>query len=207
MAFVEMLKNAFDWDDGADDEILEDYQEEVVETESIFDKIRAKRNSKKLDNDLNSDIQEASVRSSRTSRKESRSNFERSNYDKREKVSQRTRTSKNYEQPDLKVVNINNKSNLGIVANIKLSRFEEVKKVTSHLKLNRVVICDFNNLEPAEGQRALDFVCGACAAIDADIQRAGTVGSLYIVTPAGVNTVGDENDEFRYKGVFPWIKN
>ena len=187
MAFVEMLKNAFDWDDGAEDEILDNFDREVYETDSILEKIKSKKTAK-----LNTEVEpQVSKRADRSVR------------------STKSKKTSKYEQPDLKVVNISksNANNLGIVANIRLSRFEEVKKITSHLKLNRVVICDFSNLDASEGQRALDFVCGACEAIDADIQRAGTVGSLYIITPVGVNTVGDEGESFRYKGVFPWIKN
>lgn len=92
------------------------------------------------------------------------------------------------------------------IANYCLDSFDDVKKVSAQLKLNRVIFVDLHNLEKFEAQRALDFLCGVCEGLNADIQKASSIGYMFILTPNGVHTINDDKEELRYKGVFPWIK-
>ena len=108
---------------------------------------------------------------------------------------------------DNNVISMHNQSADGVIAKIHLSAFDDVKKISAHLKMNRVVIADLNSLDHVSAQRALDFICGTCDALNADIQKGTSVGALFILTPNGTKTVGDTgiNENLKYGGVFPWI--
>ena len=103
-----------------------------------------------------------------------------------------------------KVVSIHLDENVR-VANLRLQSFEDARKVDMHLKLSRTVLVDVSGLDKVEGQRSIDFICGIIEALEASIQKMPNT-PIFVITPKGTSIVGDVNDEFKYKGVFPWIK-
>ena len=105
--------------------------------------------------------------------------------------------------PDKKIISIVDEEIR--VANLRLMSFEDARKVDSHLKLGRTVLVDVSSLDLANGQRSIDFICGIIEALEANIQKMPNA-PIFVITPCGTSIVGDVNDEFKYKGVFPWVK-
>jgi len=125
--------------------------------------------------------------------------------DKYEKPQKKQRKSL-FGDREKKVVNLHEHEEDDVrVANLRLMSFEDARKVNMHLKLDRTVIVDLTNLDKIEGQRSIDFICGIIEALDANIQKMASA-SIFVITPCGTSVAGDTNDEFKYKGVFPWVK-
>jgi len=179
MSLMEKVKSALNW--GIEDE-YEDYEEIQERSE------RAER----LDRAERFDRLHASDRTDRVDRID---RFGKS--PKKEK-------KRMFGDVDKKVVSIHVDEDVR-VANLRLMSFEDARKVDMHLKLGRTVLVDVANLDKVEGQRSIDFICGIIEALEANIQKMPN-SPIFVITPNGTSIVGDTNDEFKYKGVFPWIK-
>ncbi|MEI6132474.1 MAG: cell division protein SepF [Bacillota bacterium] len=176
MSLMEKVRGALNW--GIDDEYEE--HDEISEREERAEKFdRADRLER--------------IRASASFGREERS----------EKPTKKSK-KKFFGDSDKKIVHLNYEDEVR-VASLRLMTFEDARKVDMHLKFDRTVIADLANLEKEEAQRALDFICGIVEALEANIQRSPNT-SLFIITPCGTGIVGDTNDEFKYKGVFPWVK-
>ena len=179
MNVLEKVKNALNW--GIDDE----YEDEMYEVEG------------------KSGQNEKYERTDRMDRYERNARGERAEKsDKNEKNVHKDK--RRYSDSDNKVVSIHMPDDVR-VANIRLQSFEDARKVNVHLKLDRTVLVDVSSLEKPEGQRSVDFICGIVEALDANIQKMPN-SPIFVITPNGTSIVGDATDEFKYKGVFPWIK-
>ena len=109
-----------------------------------------------------------------------------------------------YPRETSKVVNMVGKS-ARTLSRLVFTTFEEAREVTEHLRMSRVVFVDLHMMHMDEAQRALDFLCGVCEGVNAEIEKASPVGNLFILTPNGYNVVtNDNNNRFGGKGVPPW---
>ena len=72
---------------------------------------------------------------------------------------------------------------------IKPSTFEDTKEIAETLLTNRTVILNMEGIELALAQRIIDFVSGACYAIDGTLQKISSY--IFILTPASVDISGD----------------
>lgn len=191
MAMFDKIMNALSFDDGYDyDEFVEEENYEYDEVEDIAEEEVARprfgnfflRNSEK--NPHEEPVAEK--------RRERRSTSSSSGSNRSSLLKERTN-----------VVNLNRDADKTVV-NIRLASFDDVRKITTHLKTGRICIADLNSLGMKDAQRSLDFICGVSDAIDADIQRVSNVGSLFLITPTGVNTISDNVEDSRKKGIFSW---
>lgn len=191
MAMFDKIMNALSFDDGYDyDEFVEEESYEYDDVEDVAEEEVSRprfgnfflRNSEKV-------AEEEPVVSKRRERKVTAAS------------SSAGRSSSSKERTN--VVNLNRDADKTVV-NIRLTSFDDVRKITNHLKTGRICIVDLNSLGTKEAQRSLDFICGVSDAIDADIQRVSNVGSLFLITPTGVNTISDNVEDSRKKGLFSW---
>src|SRR3989338_3362459 len=62
--------------------------------------------------------------------------------------------------------------------------YEDSLNISTHLRGGSPVIISLKHLDPAEGTRLIDFVCGAAYAIDGHMMKIGE--SIFLFTPASI---------------------
>lgn len=72
---------------------------------------------------------------------------------------------------------------------IKPSSFEDVKEISDTLLSNTTIILNMEGIDLALAQRIIDFMMGACYAIDGNLQKISNY--IFIITPAAVGISGD----------------
>ena len=72
---------------------------------------------------------------------------------------------------------------------IKPSAFEDVREITDTLLSERTVILNMEGLDMALAQRIIDFVSGACYAIEGNLQKVANF--IFVLTPRSVDISGD----------------
>lgn len=85
---------------------------------------------------------------------------------------------------------------------IKPTSFEEVRDIAETLLCDRTVILNMEGLDMAIGQRIIDFMSGACYAIDGNLQKVSNY--IFILTPKNVDISGDLQgimDSFEISGL------
>ena len=75
---------------------------------------------------------------------------------------------------------------------IKPQAFEDARDIAETLLANRTVILNMEGLDYALAQRLIDFISGACYAINGNLQRVS--GYIFVVTPHAVDISGDLQD-------------
>lgn len=105
-----------------------------------------------------------------------------------------------------KVVNIHTNVQMEVVVSSP-ETFEEAQDICQNIKDKKPVVINLENVEHALAQRITDFVCGACFALNGNIQR--VTNQIYIIAPDSVDFAGDIDmkDELKSNGiVFPISK-
>ena len=72
---------------------------------------------------------------------------------------------------------------------IKPSSFEDAREIAETLLADRTVIVNMEGLDLGLAQRIIDFISGACYAIDGNLQKVSNY--IFIVTPSNVDISGD----------------
>ncbi|MBR1629717.1 MAG: cell division protein SepF [Lachnospiraceae bacterium] len=75
---------------------------------------------------------------------------------------------------------------------IKPQAFEDARDIAETLLASRTVILNMEGLDYALAQRLIDFISGACYAINGNLQRVS--GYIFVVTPHAVDISGDLQD-------------
>ncbi len=83
-------------------------------------------------------------------------------------------------------------SNTMEVCVIKPQTFEDARDIAETLLANRTVILNMEGIDYALAQRLIDFISGACYAINGNLQRVS--GYIFVVTPHAVELSGDLQD-------------
>jgi Protein of unknown function (DUF552). len=102
-----------------------------------------------------------------------------------------------------KILSMHNNNNLKVVV-MSPQNILEARDLCDHLKANKPVIMNVENVETSLAQRMVDFLSGAVYCLDGDIQKISS--GIFLATPASVEITGDLKDEMRSKGVFTWVK-
>ncbi len=82
----------------------------------------------------------------------------------------------------------NNSSSMEVCV-IKPTSFEDAREIAETLLADRTVILNMEGLDLALAQRLIDFISGACYAIDGNLQKVSNY--IFIITPANVDISGD----------------
>lgn len=102
-----------------------------------------------------------------------------------------------------KVVNIHTASSAKVVI-IKPTVFEEASDICDDLKNRKIVVVNTTSLEARVAQRLLDFMGGACYALNGELQEVEK--GVYIVSPSNVEVSSELKNELSSKGLFSWNK-
>lgn len=102
-----------------------------------------------------------------------------------------------------KVVNIHSNSQFKVVV-MQPENFEDAREICDHLKSKKPVVINLEEVQKECAQRIVDFLSGAVYALDGEIQKVSS--GIFIIAPSNVDIMGEFRDEFKNKGVFPWVK-
>lgn len=91
-----------------------------------------------------------------------------------------------------KVVSMNGRSNEVLV--IKPQDFNEAQTVTDFLKDGKPIVINMEGIELNTAQRIIDFIGGACYALDGTLRPVNN--NIFIAAPQDVEVSGDLRDEF-----------
>lgn len=95
-----------------------------------------------------------------------------------------------------KLVSINSRNNnrsSNQVYVIKPQEFNEAQKVTDYLKTGRTIVINMEGIEVHAAQRIIDFIGGACYALDGSLQAISA--NIFIAAPSNIDVSGDLRDE------------
>lgn len=62
--------------------------------------------------------------------------------------------------------------------------YEDSLNISTHLRVGSPVIINLKHLDPAEGTRLIDFVCGTAYAIDGHMMKIGE--TIFLFTPSNI---------------------
>jgi len=114
--------------------------------------------------------------------------------------------SRNNKKNASKVVNIHTNVQMEVVVSSP-ETFEEAKEICQNIKDKKPVVINLEKVDHSIAQRITDFACGACFALNGNIQR--VTNQIYIIAPDSVDFAGDINmkDELKTNGIiFPISK-
>ena len=95
-----------------------------------------------------------------------------------------------------KLVSINSRNNnrsSNQVYVIKPQEFNEAQKVTDYLKEGRTIVINMEGIEVHAAQWIIDFIGGACYALDGSLQAISA--NIFIAAPRNIDVSGDLRDE------------
>lgn len=98
-----------------------------------------------------------------------------------------------------RVVNINASTQLQVVL-VRPDSFDSVGQIADHLRERRAVLLNLEQTEKNVARRLVDFLSGCAYALDGKIKKVAT--STYLVTPFGVDIMGDVMEELENNGMF-----
>ena len=102
-----------------------------------------------------------------------------------------------------KVVNIHTANAAKLMIAKPLS-YDDAPEICSALKNRKIVVINTTALELRVAQRLIDFVGGACYALEAELQEVER--GVVIVTPSNVEVSSELKSELSNKGLFNWSK-
>lgn len=115
---------------------------------------------------------------------------------KKQKPVKQTKGGNTYSNGSNKLVSINNnRSQYGSnqVHVIKPDEFDDAQMIIDHLKSGQAIVINMEGMEISTAQRIIDFIAGACYALDGSLQ--GISGNIFIAAPSEIYVSGDLRDE------------
>lgn len=163
--FMDFLKLSDPEDDYDDDDLFDDEEDDDDEEEFSFIKRKPKEKAPSYDDE--------------------------EEYDNRRP---RMRQPKAASNPS-KLVSINSRNNnrRSQVFVIKPQDISHAQTVTQYLKEGNLVVINMEGIEIHIAQRIIDFIGGACDALDGSIQ--GISNNIFIAAPSNIAVTGDLRDE------------
>ncbi len=102
-----------------------------------------------------------------------------------------------------KIVNIHTNSNIKLII-YEPKNLEEATKLVDDLKNRRPIVVNLQNLDGEMKRRVFDFITGALFALEGKIQKVSK--GIFILAPNNVEIDSNIKEEFKNKGIFPWLK-
>jgi cell division inhibitor SepF len=75
---------------------------------------------------------------------------------------------------------------------IRPNTFEDAREITDTLINGRTVVLNMEGLNVEVAQRIIDFTCGACYALNGNLQKVSNF--IFVITPSSVEISGDFQD-------------
>lgn len=105
-------------------------------------------------------------------------------------------------QSPSKVVNFQASVQMEVVV-IQPESYDEAQDICDHIKSQRPVIINLEQMERNVAQRIMDFVSGACYTLNGNLQR--VTSNIFIIAPENVDVAGDFREELKSNGIIlPW---
>jgi len=84
--------------------------------------------------------------------------------------------------------------------------YDEAQDICDHIKSQRPVIINLEQMDRNVAQRIMDFVSGACYTLNGNLQR--VTNNIFIIAPENVDVAGDFREELKSNGIIlPWKTN
>ncbi|NLY18637.1 MAG: cell division protein SepF [Clostridiaceae bacterium] len=126
--------------------------------------------------------------------------YEDDDFEEQEKSERRTSFAR---KGNGKVLNLNNHSGTQVVV-LSPHNINDAKEICDHLRSNRSIVMNVEDIEIQIAQRIVDFLSGAVYSLDGNIQKVSS--GIFLATPSSVDILGDIKEDLHSKGVFPWVK-
>ena len=115
---------------------------------------------------------------------------------------------KRKEKEKAPVFNIHSQKQVRVVV-VEPSTYDEAQGITDNLKNRSPVIVNLERADAELARRVVDFVSGACYALNGSLQKVGT--GIFLFVPNNMDINGDVKIDGREKdkerSFFPWIVN
>lgn len=86
---------------------------------------------------------------------------------------------------------------------IQPENYDEAQDVCDHIKSQRPVIINLEQMERNVAQRIMDFVSGACYTLNGNLQR--VTNNIFIIAPENIDVAGNFREELKSNGIIlPW---
>lgn len=102
-----------------------------------------------------------------------------------------------------KVLNLNNSATTKVVV-VSPQNINDAKEICDHLRANRSIVMNVENIETPVAQRIVDFLSGAVYSLDGNIQKVSS--GIFLAAPNSVDILGEIKEDIHNKGIFPWAK-
>ncbi|NLX77781.1 MAG: cell division protein SepF [Clostridiaceae bacterium] len=102
-----------------------------------------------------------------------------------------------------KVLNLNSNTNTKVVI-VSPKNINGAKEICDHLRANRSIVMNVEDVELQTAQRIVDFLSGAVYSLDGNIHKVSS--GIFLATPNSVDILGDVREELQEQGVFTWMK-
>lgn len=105
-------------------------------------------------------------------------------------------------QSTANVVNFQASVKMEVVV-IQPKTYDEAQEVCDHIKSQRPVIINLEQMERNVAQRIMDFVSGSCYTLNGNLQR--VTNNIFIIAPENIDVAGDFREELKSNGIIlPW---
>ena len=98
-----------------------------------------------------------------------------------------------------RVVNISASTQLQVVL-VRPETFDSVGEIADHLKERRAILLNLEQTEKNVARRLVDFLSGCAYSLQGTIKKVAT--STYLITPFGVDIMGDVMEELENNGMY-----
>lgn len=104
-----------------------------------------------------------------------------------------------------KIVNIHTNVQMEVVVTDP-EKYEEAQEICDHIKGKKPVVINLENMDRQTAQRTMDFLSGACYALNGDVQRVAS--NIFIIAPENVDIANSFKEELKTKGIIlPWMSS
>jgi len=103
-----------------------------------------------------------------------------------------------------RVVNIHTTTQMKVVVTTPES-YTDAQEISDHIKSKKPVVVNLESTNKENAQKIMDFLSGACYALNGSIQR--VAGNIFIIAPENIDIAGNIKEELKTRGIIlPWVK-
>ena len=163
----------------------------------FFDKVMDMMHLSDYDEDDQLDVKEDYISTSAARQREREPEFTRPQRQFTSYTGGKTTTS-----TPTNIVNFQASVQMEVVV-IQPNTYDEAQEICDHIKSQRPVIINLEQMERNVAQRIMDFVSGACYTLNGNLQR--VTNNIFIIAPENIDVAGDFREELKSNGIIlPW---
>ncbi|ABO49252.1 protein of unknown function DUF552 [Desulforamulus reducens MI-1] len=124
--------------------------------------------------------------------------------DREREAVEKTETLQQIKRKNAQVVSIHSGRQLRVVVCDPAS-FDEAQNIADNLKNRRAVVVNLEKAGAEQARRIVDFISGATAALNGDMQKVGQ--NIFLFVPSNIDIANDTARETKEKSIFAWAKS